>query len=210
MRLKPLFVTCSLLLALTACVDGSDSEDAAGSGATPSGAASASTSGDPSASAEAQALAEEVEPSPTPVLEMGQTLEVEAARLRGPKGWDSDDAPTDTIKILQSKEDMWAFISIAETEDELGITETDIRRKGRVAMDNHSSSPGVRLRKPGELGGVPAYHLSGKSDDFTWLEKFGVTHNGYSVSLQFELPTDYSPARRQRIVDSVLATFEWK
>ncbi len=61
------------------------------------------------------------------------------------------------------------------------------------------------------IDGVECYHVTGSISRLDQFDDFGAIHDGGQVNLHFIFATrDYSPAERQEIIDSVLATWTWK
>jgi hypothetical protein len=61
-----------------------------------------------------------------------------------------------------------------------------------------------------ELDGKEVYHLAGKVQPLLYYEEFGTQVNGKLVSIAFQFTPAVSQEDRQEIIDSTLATFQWK
>jgi hypothetical protein len=198
MRVPNLVVSLAGLVLLAGCADGSGGE---GDGAAaPSASPTSSESADP---------APESTPSPAVALADGLTAEVEAARITGPKGWtDEANKPGDTTVVLKAPYDAVSAVSLSEIADDLGVLENNVRERGLSSLSE--TYPQVTLRKPVVLDGVKFYRTAGPHNDYFWLENYGAVHNNYMIRVNIQLALRTPPAKRRKIIDSVLPTFEWK
>ena len=58
------------------------------------------------------------------------------------------------------------------------------------------------------LDGVPVFHVEGRLDDTIWFAAYGAIRDDTVVYVRFDLDTP--PAKSQQVVESVLATWQWK
>jgi hypothetical protein len=61
-----------------------------------------------------------------------------------------------------------------------------------------------------ELDGVPAYHLHGVRYSTVVFDEFGALRDGHLVVVDFSQPRDMTEAERQKVIESSLATFQWR
>jgi len=104
------------------------------------------------------------------------------------------------------------------------VTATDYRRNDLVAVSSGGQPPEQDLeavaklgqgvlrgseRQPNvTIGGREAYHLV-KKDPTDWIIEFGTLAGTEVVAFTFDFDTR-SPAYQQKVIESVLATVEWK
>jgi hypothetical protein len=184
-----------LLAAGTAC-GGSDDP-----GATPSASASPtessqSTSPDPSESATSS-----VEAASGPVLDMP------LSSVRIPDGWRVMD-PLVSTQQDGADDDTASTISLGEIDAFGGNPSPDELARNVLKTNPFPMDPEVQPTV--EIGGVEFYHLAGKVQKLDYLEDFGAVVDDMIVNLTFHFSPEVSPAERQEIVDSVVATFRWK
>ena len=58
------------------------------------------------------------------------------------------------------------------------------------------------------VDGVPVFHLEGQLDKTFWFAAYGAIRDDTVVYVRFDLDT--SPAKSRQVVESVLATWQWK
>lgn len=69
--------------------------------------------------------------------------------------------------------------------------------------------PELKMRENVSVSGVEMYHLSAQGSTYAYNDEYGVILNDNSLSLRFEFKLEIKPARRQEMIDSVLATVEF-
>lgn len=181
----------TLVPALTACGDTSDgaAADPPASSGTPAGS-SASRSASPSASA-------------APAT--GKAVETSWFRARAPQGWQVVETVPD-LATYARKPGTDSFISF-------GAIETYGNAFTLDQLAHHSLRSNSWARNPSILGettlaGEPAYHLRGPVGGGLFADVYGALHQGRQVELDIE--TGGSAAEHQEVVDSVLASWQWK
>ncbi|WP_101525178.1 hypothetical protein [Nocardioides houyundeii] len=198
----PLGALVAAALFLAGCGESAEENPPSGSGA--GGTVSEAPAVDPEAS---PSPAESATEPPAAALAQGEWAEVSVARIRGPKGWSGEsNDPGDGAVALKAPYDAVSGLTMVELAD--STEPTDIDTLGRQSLDD--GEPEVTLRKPVELDGVEVFRTAGPVDDYFWIERYGVVHNGQFFRLTFTLTLRTPAVERQQIIDSVLPTFEWK
>lgn len=186
-------LSCALvLLASSGCGD----SEAPGPGGEPSSPASATTSSEPTEDA-----------TTAPADPMGPVLEATSASLSAPDGWKLDRRNSETNVKAAAPAPRHSFMGIYDYGPVPGLT---LRELALVASRNFTvPRTQAELTFDGELGGERAYVLTGSYAGDEVVE-FGAVHDSVAVDVSFTLlRRDYTPAERQQLIDSVLATFEW-
>lgn len=180
-------LTLVLAPALTACGDSSDgaTADPPASSGTPTGAGPS-----PSAS---------VAPA------TGKAVETSWFRARAPQGWQVVETVPD-LATYAREPGSDSFISF-------GVVETYGNTFTLAQLAHHSLRSNSWTRSPSilaetTLAGEPAYHLRGPVGGGLFADVYGVLHQGRQVELDIE--TDGSAAEHRQVVDSVLASWQWK
>lgn len=180
--LAPL-VAASLLLAglLAGCGDGGDDPEA-----TPS-----STPGDVASSA------------PSVEAATGVLVDLDRVRMRAPDGWRKND-PLSTFLLKVDDPSGFSSVSLSDLS---AVGEVSLQQQARTALQ---SFPRAEAVEPVEIAGVPWYHITGPQDRYTTVDQFGTIHNGSEAVIEFGFDNEVPEAEQQEIIDSVLATVEWK
>lgn len=168
-----------------------------------SGGATSSTAGSPGATDPTGS----VEPTVAPAT--GPRLSMPHARLRIPAGWYVGDQLVTSHKDGQDP-DSTSLLSLGETPA-LGSTAdlTELRRNALdVARRVYPMTP--EQRPDVEVDGVEMYHLEGRVQPLNWESEFGAIVDDHVVVLRFHLSPRTPLTERRQLVDSVLATFEWR
>lgn len=173
-------------LALSGC-SGSGDDPAA---ADPSASASRSGGPDPSRA-----------PSVAPAT--GARVEQPGATMNAPDGFTHD---PDMVDFLDSASKGTSLVTLGEDP---GWRTGDLDEAAESSRRSKSYQAPERLADT-ELAGEPAYHLSGPVNAFSRLEEFAAIHDDHLVTVSFELDSSLPKAARQKMVDSALATFEWR
>jgi hypothetical protein len=182
-----------LALALGACSD--DDPDDPTPAPTPS---TASSPTDDTSSSESTAPS--VEPASGPVLDTG------SATVNLPEGWkDNKNGYPNTYSGSPKTSTGIQLITVVDLESASGYT---LAERARDAM---AQLPGSKLtRQPDiELDGEPGYHIAGTAPVRGQYEEVGTAADGRAVSISFSL-NGLTAAERREIVDSVIASFQWK
>ena len=138
----------------------------------------------------------------------GPLLKLKSAQVRVPVGWKSTGWMLDVQLAAMSP----AGETIAVYENEhLGSSSTTLDDLVAVRRDDYRRDNMKRL-PDAELDGQPAFHLAGwtGSDRDRWREDLGTVRDGWYVVVSFMLDRDDSLKADPDIVQSVLATFEWR
>ncbi|GAB6986767.1 hypothetical protein [Nocardioides pyridinolyticus] len=179
-------VAATLLLA--GCGDGDDPE------AVPTGTptdATTSAAADPSASEPA------VEPA------SGFLIDLDRIRMNAPEGWKKND-PLSTFLLQAYDPDSYSHVSLSDLP---GQDEPSLEGLAQYTLDIRKRS---KQLDPVEIAGVEWYHVAGPNDPYTRFEQFGTSHNDSLAVIEFLLDRDTPAQEQQQIIDSVLASVEWK
>lgn len=126
-----------------------------------------------------------------------------------PEGWYVGDQLVQTQKDGQDPGSS-SLVTLGETQA-FGSTQ-DATELGRTAWGvSRDIYPMTLEQLPDvELDGVEMYHLEGRAQALNWQSEFGAIVDDTMVVIRFQLYARTPPAQRHRIVEEVLATFEWK
>lgn len=140
----------------------------------------------------------------------GKLLATDLASIRIPKGrWHVNRSMKSVVLALQPERTI--FVALTEDEDVYG------QMRGVMSLQELAENSRSIIRRPHQvkihdevtLDGVDFYHLSGP-DSTSWREEYGTSHEGMDVVVDFEFPKRVRPRTREQLVNSVLATFEWR
>lgn len=138
----------------------------------------------------------------------GLVLRHDYARLRVPEGW----SRRSTFKM--------PFLRQASADDNFGIVtfgelQAVTPSLDALAKDLLSNALGQEggLRRRANVaigdGSINAVRLAGKAGPNSWEETYGVLYHGLEWTIDFDFAMiNGSPAQRQEIIDSVLASFQ--
>ena len=191
MRRTTLTVVVVASLLLAGCGGGDDPQ--ADPGGTPTDSPSTGSS-EPS---EPPTTGPAVEPA------TGFTFDMERITMRAPEGWTKDKAPASFLLGAGDPES----VSTILLSDLSAVGDDSLREQARIAL---RSTPQLELQDPVEIAGVGWYHLAGRDGQFATLDSFGTIHNGSQAVIDFSLDDEIPEDEQQQIIDSVLATVEWK
>lgn len=163
--------------------------------ADPSPAGEESSSPAASATVSASASAPAVEPA------SGKVVREEQFSVSFPQGWRVDEK----VLGMTFGDDPRTFDDLSvSVDDGTGLTEQELMRTRIETIS------GARLeRQPDtEIAGVTAWHFSGRdSTGLLHVEVFGLLVGQDDIALKFQL--EGGSKRRQEIIDSVLASWQW-
>lgn len=188
---------CAVLVLTSACSGGDDpAPGAGGTASTPEG--SAPSSDEPTAE-------ESPEEPQTPEVEpaTGPDLTQTNLSVRAPEGWtltrEGDPFSGQASEGLSS-------IFVTEIED-FGDGLLSTRQQAEIAQNAGSYLTKPKILEPVEIDGREWYHVAGPTDRVRHVDAFGTSEDGlsYSVDISLNLAT-FTPAERQELVDSVLAS----
>lgn len=193
-------------LALTGC-----SGDEPAAGQDPSGAASASsdagaTPADPSSgtSEPTSAPPASADGEPGVVPASGPVLSSDAGTLRVPKGWGSIDESGLSVSARAPKGlTIVGFGSVPAAD----VATLDTLEN--AAKVTSFKAEEVRIQPRREVQGVELYHLVGPELVGGRLDQFGTIYEGQQVTITVVTPYSTPRARREALIDSVLASLEW-
>lgn len=194
MRLRRAYAgACLLLAVLTGCQSGADE---AGDGADRSAASDPSTpaSPDPSSS-----------PSPTVPPAAGPLIERPTFSFRVPQGWEADYDGMDGWDVKSTSLDEGSSISVFYFEGTVeSLAEAEYKQLESLRRD----APNAQVLDRIEIGGQPGFRLRGTTPDGGTAEAVGAVVNGNELTLTFEI--DGTAAKSWQVIESVLATVEWR
>ncbi|MGB0100752.1 MAG: hypothetical protein WBP61_10780 [Nocardioides sp.] len=199
MRRTALPILLTLLVSLVGCGEGSDDPQTAPSSDTsPTATASTESTG----STEPTPAAPAVEPATGPLIDQKRI------RLHAPEGWKRKPPSTPLLTLSYDREtysDLTLGDLPAVRED---LTLDQIAQVAR--RNRRGSTTNLRILDPVQIAEVDWYHLRGKDGPDATLDVYGTTFNGSQSTLTFSLKNEIPAAERQEIIDSVLASVEWK
>jgi hypothetical protein len=199
------YLTCLLLLSATLLAGCGGEDDPSPSPA--SSDSPTSTSGPTSAPTSASADSSQ-SPSPSESVPpaAGKTVETSFFTVSAPQGWEVHVVAEDFVVTASDPDssDTIAFKII-----EKGGAQPGLRALANDAVE-FGTWPGGKapaIVAETELGGEPAYHLTG-SGGGARVDARGTLHGTSAVSIGFEIYG--SQTELESIVESVLATWQWK
>ncbi|GAB2445948.1 hypothetical protein GCM10027062_28730 [Nocardioides hungaricus] len=165
--------------------------------AEPGGTPTSSTPTEPTEPTRSEPTAPVVEPA------TGFTFDLERITMRAPEGWRKTKAPA---SFLLGADDP-KTVSTIILSDLMAVRDQPLAGQVRIAL---KSTPQLKVQEPVEIAGVKWYHLAGRDDQYATLDSFGTIYNDSEAVIDFSLDNDLSADKKQQIIDSVLATVEWK
>lgn len=189
---------CAVLVLTPACSGGGD-DPAPSSGGTASNPAESAPAPDGPTD----------EPSPeepeTPEVEpaSGPDLTQTNLTVRAPEGWmltrEGDPFSGQATEGLSS-------IFVTEIED-FGDGLLSTRQQAKIAQDSGAYLIRPKILAPVRIDGREWYHVAGPTDRVRHVDAFGTSEDGLSYSVDISLNrATLTPAQRQELVDSVLAS----
>jgi len=178
-------VACLLAVLFTGCQE----EDP--------GATAGTEPADPSSGSASQSQAA-VEPAD------GPTVENAYASFRVPAGYEVAEGQAGTIPADDSGPGRSA-ITLAEVP---AFGNTNLGRVAGVLARNVAQDRRPKRMEETTLDGVPVFHLEGQLDQTFWFAGYGGIRDDTVVYVRFDLDTP--PAKSRQVVESVLATWQWK
>lgn len=161
----------------------------------------------PSVTPTSSASSGTTDPTPTePAVEpaAGFLIDLDRVRMRAPDGWKKNDPLSTFLRQAYDPETP----STVALSDLSAVSDTPLQRQAEIAADRGRSR--TEIVDPVEIAGVEWYHVTGRDDRFTTFDKFGTIHNGSEAVIEFGFDDEIPEAEQQEIIDSVLATVEWK
>ena len=147
-------------------------------------------------------------PSATVAPATGGVVDTSFFSAHAPKGWRVDEMVPDFSTIADDPDgsSLVAF-GIAKT---YGYDFT-MARLARQTIGSHSwMGKHVTVDLHSSLAGEPAYRLSGPLPGGGDMVAYGVDHQDRHITVIFELYAPLSRRQRSQLVDSVLASWQWK
>lgn len=189
---------CAVLVLTSACSGEEDEPGPSAGGSESVSGESASASGEPT-----------TEPSPSPPA----ISEVEAASgpdltqthltVRAPEGWE---LTREGDPFSGQASDGLSAIFVTEIED-FGDGILSLRKQAEIARATGAYLQKPTILDPVEIDGREWYHLAGPTDRIRHVDAFGTSEDGLSYSVDISLNrATFTPAQRQQLVDSVLAS----
>ena len=153
---------------------------------------------DPTSESASASEATGVEPADGPLVESAH------ASFRVPGGFDVGQEMAGTIPANERGPGRSA-ITLGEVP---AFGTTDLRTAAAVVARNVAQDRPPRRLADSTLDGTPAFHLEGRLDETTWFAAYGAIHDDTVVYVRFDLDTPAGESRQ--VVESVLATWQWK
>ncbi|WP_435748136.1 hypothetical protein [Nocardioides sp. SYSU DS0663] len=203
--------TLGVLLGLAGCSDTDDgavrtatttaatSSSGSTSPSTPSGPADSSSPAAPSASASADPFAG-VEPATGPVIQ-GASF-----RLRVPSGWIVAEPISHFVRLASEPGGRRGDISVGFLAAADHAT-TEWLRDVAVRLWNGEGE--VKVHPPVTVNGQRMYHLSGRAQHGARVDEYGARAGDLAFHVDFDLP-GMDPSERRAVIESVLASIEWR
>jgi hypothetical protein len=184
----------ALVPTLAGC-GGDDHEPGADNSPSPTATAESST---------AESSAATADPSPSVAPATGVLLDMPNATINAPKGWKPLDDFLDYSTEANPPTGTGA-VRLSSLEFPGPEIPLDLQAKGAL-----KSRLGDMKRQPDvEIAGVEFYHLAGVPTDFSHLDAYGVLHDGYQTTIDFEFANEMPETERARIIAESLASFTW-
>lgn len=139
----------------------------------------------------------------------GDRIDTSFFRAHAPKGWPVDEMVPDFFTIAGDPDGGSAVsFGIAKTYD----NHFTLAQLSRQAIGSHSNwiSKHLDVDLHSSLAGEPAYRLSGPLPGGGNVVSYGVDHEDRHITVIFELYAPLSRRQRSQVVDSVLASWQWK
>jgi hypothetical protein len=135
----------------------------------------------------------------------GRSVETTWYSVHAPRGWQ--------VRVLAKNFSIVAQDLHSSAYIAFGITDTygyqdTLAQLAKANLRTSAWPAKPDLVEETTVAGEPAYHLVGPSGDGFDLDVFGVLHDRQHVSAEFALHG--SPQKRLAIVESVLASWQWK
>lgn len=190
----------SALLAAGCGGSADPSGDPTGSGPSPTASGSStSPSTDESTSTTPTAT-----PTATPAT--GPLLEMPDVSVRAPAGWKLQKQVVDFSIDAKAP----GSITGVQLSDQSALGEASLQKLARVTVQSYGESGSVRAVDTVTIDGVESYHVTGNTSRFDQVDDYGAIRDGAQVNLHFLFEKkDFTPAERQDIIDSVLASWSW-
>jgi hypothetical protein len=134
----------------------------------------------------------------------GPRVENAHASYHVPRGFEVAEELAGTIPANDSGPGRSA-ITLAEVP---AFGSTDLGAAAEVVARNVAQDRPPKRLADTTLDGSPVFHLEGRLDSTVWFAAYGAIRDDTVVYVRFDLDT--APAKSQQVVESVLATWQWK
>ena len=147
-------------------------------------------------------------PGPTVEPATGGVVDTSFFSAHAPKGWEVDEMVPDFITVADER-DGYSHVAF-------GISKTygypfTLARLARNTISSHSlNRKDLDVDLHSSLAGEPAYRLSGKRRGGGDVVEYGVDYQDRHITVFFELYAPLSRRQQSQLVDSVLASWQWK
>jgi hypothetical protein len=135
----------------------------------------------------------------------GDRLEQPSATMNAPDGF----VHLPDLMDFQDSAAPRGNTSVVNLSEDPGWRDATLDEAATTSRRTKSFTPPRRMPDV-ELGGEPAYHLSGKVNSFNAFDEYGAVRGSRLVTVSFELETSIPKARREQMIASALATFAWQ
>jgi hypothetical protein len=145
-------------------------------------------------------------PSPGEAVEVadGPRVQNAHAAYHVPRGYEVADEVGGTIPANDSGPGRSA-ITLAEVP---AFGSTDLGAAAGVVARNVAQDRRPPRLADTTLDGVPVFHVEGQLDETVWFAAYGAVRDDTVVYVRFDLDTPAGKSRQ--VVESVLATWQWK
>ena len=203
-RLGPAMV-CAMLL-VSSCAGGGGPKGEPTSPSTSQTASGSPTESASEPSSEATGLPSGL-PQTVPPAD-GRVLKLPGVSIRIPRDWKASKMSAGAGAFIFNAFDADGTDSIG-FDSSPGFGQLPLRQQAVISRRNGGYGLQPDIMPATELKGVPVYHISGPTNFAIYVEEFGTIHRGRIISIHFEFHRSQSKAHRDRLVASVLATWQW-
>jgi hypothetical protein len=198
--------TVALTLLVAGCGSGDDESTTDPTTSTSSGASASATPSSSGSSTPSE------DPSPSSTFSVpaaaGPEVETDAFTASIPKGWMIDEAAgTDTI-TLGYEPGIGADVTFGYYPTEPGLSLDDYERAALKTWTYDDGKPDIQPRV--EIDGVEMFHHTGSTTSGRTVEVFGVPYAGLAVEVEFHFSPSTSRREQRRLIESTLASIQWK
>jgi hypothetical protein len=126
--------------------------------------------------------------------------------LRAPQGWPAQ-SRTEYVRLAHDPDNPLQSVFLGDTPR---LQEVDLHSLGQAAIEGAGWVRKPRIDADATLGGRPAYHLSGPIHEVSTIEAWGGYYEDRVISVLITLDRDTPKAEARALIESVMATFEWR
>ncbi|GGO70810.1 hypothetical protein GCM10012276_10250 [Nocardioides deserti] len=135
-------------------------------------------------------------------------MESDAFTANLPKGWLFDKANSSGTISLGYEPGIGADVTFGYYPTEPGLSLDDYERAALKTWTYDDGRPDIRPRV--EVDGVEMFRHTGNTGGGRVVEVYGVPYEGLAVEVEFHLSETIPQAEQKRLVESTLASIQWK